>query len=151
MPMFATICALRVRPETLEHALNCTARLIRVLLGPTAVADKKLEFGKKRLDILGVTIKLSRRGFSCRPTKRKVAKWCDSLQKALDEDRLRPGDASKLAGKLSWGCATMFRHACKSSLSGLVCRCTCPGESAEQCCGRSSIKRAAGMGGSMLN
>ena len=120
MPMCATICALRVRPETLEHALNCTARLIRVLLGPTAVADKKLEFSKRRLDILGVTIKLSRRGFSCRPTKRKVAKWCDSLQRALDEDRLRPGDASKLAGKLSWGCATMFRHACKCSLGGLV-------------------------------
>lgn len=37
----------------MEHALQCLARLIRVLLGPTAVADKKLACGKC-LDILGV-------------------------------------------------------------------------------------------------
>jgi hypothetical protein len=38
----------------MEHALRCLARLIRVLLGPSAVANKKLAFGK-RLDVLGVS------------------------------------------------------------------------------------------------
>jgi hypothetical protein len=42
-----------VRPETMEHALQCLARLIRVLLGPTAVALNKLACGRT-LDVLGV-------------------------------------------------------------------------------------------------
>ena len=42
----------RDRRETMEHALRCLARLIRALLGPTAVAEKKLEFWKS-LDVLG--------------------------------------------------------------------------------------------------
>jgi len=37
----------------MEHALQCLARLIRLLLGPTAVAADKLACGKK-LDVLGV-------------------------------------------------------------------------------------------------
>ena len=52
------------RTATMAHALQCLARLIRAILGPTAVADKKLACGKK-LDVLGVGMKLSRRGFNC--------------------------------------------------------------------------------------
>ena len=37
----------------MEHALQCLARLIRVLLGPTAVAVNKLACGRT-LDVLGV-------------------------------------------------------------------------------------------------
>ena len=43
-----------VRKETMQHALECVARLIRVLLGPTAVAEDKLACGMK-LDVLGVS------------------------------------------------------------------------------------------------
>ena len=50
----------------MEHALQCLARLIRLLLGPTAVADKKLACGT-RLDVLGVDIKMSKKDFKCRP------------------------------------------------------------------------------------
>ena len=39
----------------MKHALQCLARLIKVLLGPSAVADKKLAFGKS-LDVLGVSV-----------------------------------------------------------------------------------------------
>ena len=62
------------RKETMQHALDCLARLIRLLLGPSAVADKKLECGT-RLDVLGVDIKMSKRGYKCKPTKAKVQKW----------------------------------------------------------------------------
>ena len=41
----------------MKHALQCLARLIRVLLGPTAVADEKLAYGKS-LDVLGVSMML---------------------------------------------------------------------------------------------
>ena len=37
----------------MEHALQCLARLIRALLGPTAVALNKLACGRT-LDVLGV-------------------------------------------------------------------------------------------------
>jgi hypothetical protein len=98
----------KCRKETMEHAVSCMARLIRVLLGPTAVADQKLAFGA-RLDVLGVDIKMSKRGYKCCPTKRKVRKWLKTLQQAVDEGRLAPGEASKLAGRLSWGSSQMFR------------------------------------------
>jgi hypothetical protein len=39
----------------MEHALSCLARLIRILLGPSAVADKKLECGHE-LIVLGVSV-----------------------------------------------------------------------------------------------
>ena len=61
----------------MKHALDCLARLIRVLLGQSAVAEKKLACGT-RLDVLGVDIKMSKRGYKCKPTKAKVKKWvCD--------------------------------------------------------------------------
>ena len=92
----------------MEHALQCLARLIRLLLGPTAVADKKLACGT-RLDVLGVDIKMSKKGFKCRPKKNKVRRWIQHMKGALAEGRLAPGAASKLAGRLSWGASHMFR------------------------------------------
>ena len=47
------------RPEYLEHAMQCFARLARLLLGKTAIAEKKLEFGLTGLEVLGVCISMS--------------------------------------------------------------------------------------------
>ena len=47
-------CIRLCRPETMEHGLQCLARLIRVLLGQTAVADNKLACGRS-LCVLGVS------------------------------------------------------------------------------------------------
>ena len=109
----------------MKHALDCLARLIRVLLGQSAVAEKKLACGA-RLDVL----EMSKSGYKCKPTKAKVKKWVGSvvqwsrsicvhiwlcllqvkvLEQALADGRLSPGDASKLAGRLSWGSSMMFR------------------------------------------
>lgn len=96
------------RPATMAHALRCLARLIRAILGPTAVAAKKLACGKK-LDVLGVDVKLSRRGFKCKPTKHKTRRWRRTMKEALADNRLPPGEASKLAGRLSWGASSLFR------------------------------------------
>ena len=108
------------------HAMRCVARLVRMLLGASAIAEKKLACGRK-LDILGVLVfsgwahamdascaaqvevKLSTKGYKCRPTEGKVRRWCECIEHALASDRLRPGEASKLAGRLSWGTSTMFR------------------------------------------
>ena len=65
------------RPQTLEHAMQCFARLVRVLLGQSALAEKKLECGLS-LCILGVDVSLSSFGVTCRPAKDKVAhSFCD--------------------------------------------------------------------------
>ena len=53
------VCGACNRKETVEHAMQCFARLVRLLLGETAIAEKKLEFGLHGLEILGVRISRS--------------------------------------------------------------------------------------------
>ena len=43
------------RPETTEHAMMCMARLVRVLLGESAISARKLDYGPS-LTILGVDV-----------------------------------------------------------------------------------------------
>ena len=59
------------RPQTMQHAMGCFARLVRVLLGSSALADRKLACGTS-LCILGVDVMLSTHGVTCRPSKDKV-------------------------------------------------------------------------------
>ena len=44
------------RAACAEHAMGCFARVVRALLGPNAVADRKMSFGNP-LPILGLTVK----------------------------------------------------------------------------------------------
>lgn len=53
---------------------------------------------------------MSRRGYKCKPTQRKVVKWVSAIEAALADNRLAPGAASKLAGRLSWGSSHLFRR-----------------------------------------
>ena len=101
-------CYSQCRKKTMKHALECLARLVRILMGQTAIAERKMACGS-RLDVLGVNIKMSRRGYKCKPCADKVHKWVRTMQVALDENRLSPGAASKLAGRLSWGVSHLFR------------------------------------------
>ena len=92
----------------MEHATNCFARLVRIFLGNDAIAEKKLDFGPE-LVILGIEIKMGRRGFRYRPSSDKVARWSRTLDACLEPGaRLMPGQASKLAGQLAWGGAQLF-------------------------------------------
>ena len=59
------------RTGTAEHALKCFARLVRVLLGTSAVADEKCEVGES-LVVLGVEVQMSQKGYSLRPAADKV-------------------------------------------------------------------------------
>ena len=91
----------------MEHALGCCVRLVKVLLGGEAIADNKVGCGNC-LGILGVDVCASHNGFSFRPSRGKVVKWQSELARALATKTLVPGQAAKLAGKLSWGCTHMF-------------------------------------------
>ena len=46
-----------VRHEIMRHAMRCVARLVRMLLGASAIAEEKLACGGK-FDILGVRLVL---------------------------------------------------------------------------------------------
>ena len=102
----------------MAHALECLARLIRLLLGRSAVAANKLECGAS-LCILGVDIMLSFRGFHCKPAAAKVGQWICIIEEALGKERLPPGLASKLAGKLSWGVSKLFKRLGRAMLRPL--------------------------------
>ena len=56
-----------------------------------------------------VKVKSSKRGFKFRPEKRKAKKWIKTMREALRTGRLSPGEASKLAGRLTWGSSKIFR------------------------------------------
>ena len=106
------------RPETLEHGLQCFCRLVRLLFGQSALADRKLDFGAS-LVVLGVEIKFSREGYECRPSVDKVRKWLSCILEAIRTGILTPGDASKLAGRLQWACQHMFHRIGRAMLRPL--------------------------------
>ena len=92
----------------MDHAMQCVARLTRAFLGASAIADSKLECGEG-LTVLGVELTLSQHGCLYRPARSKAEKCMRVIRAALDEDVLRPGDAQKLAGRLSWSTQFLFR------------------------------------------
>ena len=59
------------RAETTEHALGCFVRLVRVLLGESAIADDKCEYGPS-LVILGVQIDMAENCYKLSPAVDKV-------------------------------------------------------------------------------
>lgn len=129
---------MRGRPECLEHALQCFARLVRLLLGPTALADRKMASGHDllvrvvaslsawavfgagpTLCVLGISVVFDKVGYMCRPDDVKVRKWIRCVKDALDTGVLRPGEASKLAGRLQWACQHMFNRLGRAMLRAI--------------------------------
>lgn len=102
----------------MEHAKLCLARLVRLILGPSAIAEKKLEHGTK-LVILGIEVDVSDQGFRRTPAPEKVEKWLSEIENALSSKKLAAGAASKLSGKLSWGCTHMFDKIGRAALRPL--------------------------------
>ena len=97
------------RPDVLEHAMHCFARLVRLLLGSSAIAARKLECGRS-LVILGVQISLEATGYCCRPAAEKALKCIAVMEEALSRGVLHSGCAQKLAGRLSWASQFLFKR-----------------------------------------
>jgi len=89
--------------------MNCFARLVRALLGDSAMSAHKLGFGPS-IEILGVTLLLSQTGYKAVPSKKARDKCLNTILKALDEDKLCAGDAQKLAGRLNWAGSYLFHR-----------------------------------------
>ena len=89
------------RPETIDHAKSCFARVVNALLGPGAIADKKLASGNP-LEVLGLQVTIDPSGISCKPSPDKLRKWSARILQAVATAQMRPGDASKLAGSRTY-------------------------------------------------
>ena len=98
-----------LQPECVEHGLACFAELVRLLLGKSAVSDRKLGFGNP-LCVLGLDTEISALGMTCVPSRDKVVKWLGVIAQAIHDAHLTPGAASKLAGGLSWAAQNMFHR-----------------------------------------
>ena len=65
--------------ETIAHAKDCFATVVRALLGEAAIAAHKLEHGLS-LTILGLDMEATDTGVNCRPSQAKRVKWLKLIQ-----------------------------------------------------------------------
>ena len=111
------------RPEVAEHAMLCFARVVRAVLGKTAIAADRLLFGPT-LEVLGVVVKLSHDRFTMSPCEKKLRKSLVMMKAALAEGGvLRRGCASKLAGRLQWSCQFLFHRLGRAMLQPIFAQC----------------------------
>ena len=89
--------------------MQCMARLVRVLLGSEAIADRKLEWGAT-LVVLGVQISPLESGFRLLPARAKANKCIQAIASAIRTGYMMPGTAEKLAGRLSWATQFIFHR-----------------------------------------
>ena len=71
------------KPAVLQHAMECFARLIRLLLGSSSIAPRKLECGAN-LIVLGVHIESFHSGYRCRPAREKADKCLEVMHKVCE-------------------------------------------------------------------
>ena len=102
--------------------MHIFARLVRCLLGPSAVAAAKLQFGLPLL-ILGLDIHVDNRGLLCAPDDKKIEKWIKIIEEALTSGHFTPAQAGKLAGALCWAASHMFKRSGRAMLRPLFNHC----------------------------
>ena len=68
---------------------------------------------------LQVDITLSARGYKCKPSADKASRWKETIQACLAVERLWPGEASKLAGRLAWAGSHLFNRLGRAMLRPL--------------------------------
>ena len=98
--------------------MRCFARLVKVLLGEGAVSESKLDVGAA-LEILGVQLVLTDRGYTAMPSKRTIKKCLRAIEKALSEGSLPCGAAQKLTGRLNWAGQYLFHRLGRAMLRPL--------------------------------
>jgi hypothetical protein len=96
------------RKDSVGTAKNCLARIVRAILGPTALAARKLEHGNP-LVMLGLSAKADRKSIRITPSKEKVDHWSHVLETALESGIMAAGDASKCAGRFQFAARGCFR------------------------------------------
>ena len=103
----ASVCV-SARAETRAHAAECFARLVRAVLGSSAVSPKKMGHGLS-LVILGIRIALSSEGYHLTLDRAKALKCLAAIDAAIAAGGVMcEGTAQKLSGRLSWATQYLF-------------------------------------------
>ena len=110
------------RPETVEHAMWSFTRLVRALLGYSAIARRKLEVGHS-LVVLGILVAPSFDGTTFKVDPSKCIKWLAVIDKAIATRRLCGGDATKLAGRLMWATQRLFNRLGRAMIKPIYAQC----------------------------
>ena len=82
------------RSDTVRHAMEMFARLVRALLGSSSISNRKLLYGNP-LEVLGLDVHISSFSIEIWPNEVKRLKWLKRIQDALDSGVLRGGEASR--------------------------------------------------------
>ena len=112
------------RSATAEHSMQVFARLTRLLLGQSAIADRKLEFGAQ-LPVLGMLVQPCSEGVRFTLCREKSTKWISEIDDALSIGRLECGAADKLAGRLMWSTQHLFHRCSLCAQLGSHVFCVC--------------------------
>ena len=107
------------RQESVTIAKNVFAKLVRLCLGGSAIAERKLQDGNP-LEVLGVDTELGPDGLVYWPAGDKVSKWLQCIKLARKTRLLPTGSSSKLTGKLSWGTQSCFKRLGRAMLRPLI-------------------------------
>ena len=78
--------------------------------------ERKTEHGPT-LVVLGVQVAVDQEAFHCHLPEDKRIRWQKKLERSLRENRLLPGTATKLAGRLQWANTCIF-HKCGRAIKG---------------------------------
>ena len=89
--------------------MQCFARLVRAILGPTAVSAKKLDYGRE-LVILGVRVSPTFDHCVLQLDDAKRDAYLQEVERRLAEGTLTAGAAAKLAGRLSFASQWCFKR-----------------------------------------
>ena len=95
--------------------MQCAVRMVKVLMGKGAVAERKCSFGTS-LPILGPIIQPTEQGYKCWLSVERRAKYLLMIEQALGSRKLQAGCAKKLAGRLSWSAQFLFKRIGRSML-----------------------------------
>ena len=106
------------RPKCAAHAKDIFARLVRAVLGNSAIAAHKLEHGPS-LVVLGISVAFNGTNFKLRPMAEKIDKWSRRIDSILRTGYLTCGEAGKLAGALSWASQHCFHRLGRAMLRPL--------------------------------
>ena len=106
------------RKADVEHALRCFARLARAVLGQGLLSEEKMEHGHP-LQVLGLHFEADITCVSVRAADTKADAWPQCVENSLKVGRLSAGEASKLAGRLSFAAQHTFRKLGRAMLRPL--------------------------------
>ena len=113
----------------MQQGMELFARLVRMLLGQSAIADRKLDCGLK-VTILGIDVYTIvcigwlfsalcyfigqvccvSSGVRFTLNKEKAVKWLEQIKTAIAEQHLDAGASQKLSGRLAWSTQFLFNR-----------------------------------------